>query len=225
MLERVDLGLPLLPMRGQHCMVIGAGGGLRIGVHKRRGQPRNGVQQIVLGVDSHLVRLDGACRGIDNHLALSAKLMADPSQPYLADVQDSARSPERLLGLVDKLGVHSVHQATVDLPCSLPQHSEDGHVMSSPTAGSAQSHPAATPATPRRTASDVNPSVRACSPSATSAAEPILRPTRMRYLGDGLVACEADDRRNAHRDEVRHRPRMREPGWPPHRQPAPRTPR
>jgi len=39
----------------------------------------------------------------------------------------------------------------------------------------------ATPPTPSRTASDVNPSVRACSPSAASAAEPILRPTRIRY--------------------------------------------
>ena len=59
-------------------MVIGARRVLRIGVHERRGQSRHGVQQIVLGVDRHLVCLDSTDGGIDNHLALSAELMADP---------------------------------------------------------------------------------------------------------------------------------------------------
>ena len=54
-------------------------------------------------------------------------------------------------------------------------------MITSPTTGSAQSQPTATPPAPSRTASEVKPSVRACSPSATSAAEPILRPTRIRY--------------------------------------------
>ena len=52
--------------------------------------------------------------------------------------------------------------------------------MSIPATGSAGRHPAATPAAPITTASEVKPSVRACNPSATSAAEPILRPTRIR---------------------------------------------
>ena len=54
-------------------------------------------------------------------------------------------------------------------------------VMSRPTIGSAAGQPRATPAAPTTTASEVSPSVRACSPSATSAAEPIRRPTRIRY--------------------------------------------
>ena len=37
------------------------------------------------------------------------------------------------------------------------------------------------PPTPSSTASDVKPSARACRPSATSAAEPIRRPVRIRY--------------------------------------------
>ena len=52
--------------------------------------------------------------------------------------------------------------------------------MSSPTAGSAQFQPIATPPAPASTAREVNPSVRACRPSATSAAEPIRRPVLMR---------------------------------------------
>ena len=38
-----------------------------------------------------------------------------------------------------------------------------------------------TPTVATTTPSDASPSVRAWSPSATSAADPILRPTRMRY--------------------------------------------
>src|SRR5205807_360643 len=53
-------------------------------------------------------------------------------------------------------------------------------VMSRPTTGSAQDQPIATPPAPTSTASEVNPSVRACRPSATSAAEPIRRPVLIR---------------------------------------------
>ncbi|CAM62681.1 Hypothetical protein MAB_2600 [Mycobacteroides abscessus ATCC 19977] len=54
-------------------------------------------------------------------------------------------------------------------------------MITSPMMGSAKGYPSATPAAPSTTASDVKPSVRAWRPSATRAAEPILRPTRMRY--------------------------------------------
>ena len=53
--------------------------------------------------------------------------------------------------------------------------------IASPTAGSAQLQPAHAPAAAATTASEVKPSVRACRPSATRAAEPIRRPTRIRY--------------------------------------------
>ncbi len=53
--------------------------------------------------------------------------------------------------------------------------------MRSPTSGSAIGKPRATPIAPATTASEVRPSVRAWYPSATSAAEPISRPTRIRY--------------------------------------------
>ena len=52
--------------------------------------------------------------------------------------------------------------------------------ISRPTIGSASGKPSITPIAPSTTASEVNPSVRACRPSATSAAEPIRRPTRIR---------------------------------------------
>jgi len=52
--------------------------------------------------------------------------------------------------------------------------------MINPTIGSANGKPRAMPPAPINTASEVNPSVRACNPSAISAAYPILRPTRIR---------------------------------------------
>ena len=53
-------------------------------------------------------------------------------------------------------------------------------VMSSPMMGSASGKPTATPPAPKSTASEVNPSVRACKPSAMRATEPMRRPARMR---------------------------------------------
>jgi hypothetical protein len=53
-------------------------------------------------------------------------------------------------------------------------------VIARPTSGSAQFQPSATPPAPASTPSEASPSVRACSPSATSAADPILRPVLIR---------------------------------------------
>ncbi len=63
-------------------------------------------------------------------------------------------------------------------------------VISRPTMGSAQAQPAATPAAASRTARLVNPSVRAWRPSATNAAEPIRRPTRIRYRATSSLPAE-----------------------------------
>src|SRR5206468_1638549 len=63
-------------------------------------------------------------------------------------------------------------------------------VISRPTTGSAQRQPIATPPAPASTASEVNPSVRACRPSATSAAEPILRPVLIRYLATSSLPAK-----------------------------------
>src|SRR3954467_6585815 len=80
-------------------------------------------------------------------------------------------------------------------------------VISRPTIGSASGKPSATPPAPASTASEVKPSVRACKPSATRAAEPICRPTRTGGAGadvpahadavdgDQFVAEEADEPR------------------------------
>ena len=67
--------------------MIGALLGLRVGVHQRRGQPRQSVQQVVFGVDRDLVGLDRAGTGIDDDLAFGAQMVPDPPQPDLAAAQ------------------------------------------------------------------------------------------------------------------------------------------
>ena len=96
-------------------MVVSSGLGLGIGVHQRGGQPGQGVQQVVLGSDRDLVRLDRAGPRVHRDLAFGAQLMADPAQPDLACTEDSRGGAEGLLGLVDQGRVDRVHQAPVDL--------------------------------------------------------------------------------------------------------------
>ncbi len=85
------------------------------------------MQQVVLGFDGDVVRLESARGTIDDDLALGSQLMTDPPQPDLAHIQYSGGRPERLLGLVDKFGVHSIHEAPVDLACCLAQHRKNGN--------------------------------------------------------------------------------------------------
>ena len=74
-------------MGRQDGVVVIASPGLRIGVHQRGGQPRQRVQQVVLGVDCDLVCLDCAGIGVDDDFAFGAQLVPDPAQPHLAHRQ------------------------------------------------------------------------------------------------------------------------------------------
>ena len=68
-----------------------------------------------------------------------------------------------------------------------------------------------TPMAPRTTASEVNPSMRACTPSATRAAEPIRPADPDAVDGHGLVAGEADQAGDQHPPEVVQRLRVEQP--------------
>src|SRR6188472_2187399 len=78
-------------------------------------------------------------------------------------------------------------------------------VISRPTIGSASGKPADTPIAPATTASEVMPSVRACSPSATNAADPVP------VAGHDLVAGEADQPGRDHHADARHRSGVEQP--------------
>src|SRR6185312_1234633 len=115
------------PMRSQDSVVIIACLSLRVGVHQRGGQPRQRVQQVVLGADRDLVRLDRADTAIDDDLTFGAQVVPNPAQPDLANPEHPWRCAQSLLNLIDQGRVGSVHQPPVDLPGRLPQHGQDGH--------------------------------------------------------------------------------------------------
>ena len=75
-----------------------------VGVDERGGQPRDRVQQGVLSADSDLVRLRGGDVRVDDYLAFSADLVADPAQPDLPGIQHAGGGAQGALGLVHERG-------------------------------------------------------------------------------------------------------------------------
>lgn len=112
-------------MRGQLSVIVNAFGCLRVSVYQRSGEARQPVQEEVLCLDGYLVCLDGGRIGSDHNLALGAQLMAEPTEPDVAYVQDSGHRTQRLFGLINKGRIDGVHQPTVDLSGRLAQHDQD----------------------------------------------------------------------------------------------------
>jgi hypothetical protein len=67
-------------------MIVGALGGLRVGVDEGGRQPGQRVEQGMLCGDGDLVALDGGGGGVDDDLAFGPELVADPAETDLPDV-------------------------------------------------------------------------------------------------------------------------------------------
>src|SRR6266851_8151352 len=89
------------PVIGKDMVRVGSAI-LGVSVDESGRQPRNGMQQVVLGADRDLVSLDGGDVRADDHFALGADLVPDPAQPYLADIQHAESGAQGALGLVDE---------------------------------------------------------------------------------------------------------------------------
>ena len=89
-------------------------------------EPRQCVEQLVLSLDRNGVGLNSGAIGRDHDLALGAQLVADPSQPDLADVEYAWHAAKDDLGTVDEGGIDGIHEPSVDLTGSLAQHHQDG---------------------------------------------------------------------------------------------------
>src|SRR5215472_16104489 len=144
------------------------------------GQSRYVCQQVIFGVVGEVMGGGDGELWIHLHVGLSAQRVADPSDAQFSNVFDAVHRADRVAGLVNELGFDGIHQAAPTRRMAERRTPRIATVISRPTTGSAHAHPSATPPAPTSTAREVNPSVRACSPSATSAAEPMRRPTRMR---------------------------------------------
>ena len=147
---------------------------------ERCGQAGDGMEEVVFCTDGDLVGLDGGDVGVGDDFVLGTEVV-DPAQADLPGVQNSRGEMQGLLGLAGEGGVDGVHEAPVDLAGGLAQDGQDGHGDEQSGGWVGQLQPSATPPAPASKAREVSPSVRACSPSASSAAEPILRPARIRH--------------------------------------------
>ena len=158
--------------------MVGAG---RAGVHGRRGQPAYLIEQVRLGVMGKVMRLDHRQVGRDRDVDLGAQACARSSG---SAAHGHRRCQSTLVTAAVAWSTRPGSTASINraptwrtAERSTPRIAT---VITSPMIGSACRQPNATPAAPSSTARLVNPSVRACRPSATSAALPIRRPTRIR---------------------------------------------
>ena len=118
--------------------------------------------------------------GVDVEFGVGVQPVPDPAHLDAAHAFHAGLGGQRRFGGVDESGSTPSMSRRNTSRTAVRRTARIATVMSSPTMGSASGKPSATPPAPKSTASEVNPSVRACSPSATSAAEPMRRPTRMR---------------------------------------------
>ena len=81
-------------MRGQQLVRITSGSGLRVGVHERRGQSRQGVPELVFRLHRDLVRRHGGGVAADFDLALGARVHTRQSALQHIDTCQ-ARSPAK----------------------------------------------------------------------------------------------------------------------------------
>ena len=197
---------------------MGVGGGFAgtvglvgVGVHERAGQPRDRVQEIVLGVDRDLMGRGGGEVGRDHDLALGPQLMADPAQPDLAGAEHAVGRPQGALGLVDEGGVDGVHQPPVDLAGRLAQHRQDGHgdEQADDRVGPLPAdRDAARPDEHRQRGQPVGAGMQAVGDQRGQADLP---PGADAIPGRQLVAREADERSDGDRNQVRHGPGAQQP--------------
>ena len=97
----------------------------RIGVDDGGGQPRDPVQEPMLGLLGHVVAFHHRQRRIDHDLALGPQGVTDPAQPDLAEAEHALGGQQLGLDPVDQLGVDGVHQPPVDLAGGIAQHDQD----------------------------------------------------------------------------------------------------
>jgi hypothetical protein len=190
---------------------VGVGGHVGVGVDQRAGQPRDGVQEIVLGVHRDLVRRRGGEAGPDDDLAFGPQLMADPAQPDLAGAEHPVGRPQGALGLVDEGGVDRVHQPPVDLAGRLAQHRQDRHgdEQADDRVGPVPAdRDAARPEEHGQRGQPVGAGVQAVGDQRRRADPPAGANA---VPGRQLVACEADQRRGGDRGQVGHGPGVQQP--------------
>ena len=151
-----------------------------VGVYDGGGEPRDDTHELRLALVRDGVGVGEARRGVDLEVGIGVDLVADPPHPDPAHPAYPVDPDEGGLGLFDEFGSMPSMRRRNTSREAVRRTRRIATVMTSPMTGSAQPHPMATPPALTTTASEVSPSVRAWWPSATSAAEPMALPSRIR---------------------------------------------
>ena len=134
----------------------------------------------IVGLVLELVEPADRHRRIAGHRGFHTEPVPEPAHPDGLDIVDTRHGPDGLFRAVDQGRVDAIQQAPVDAASRARQQQEYCGADQQPDDRIGQRESGPYPITPNTTASEVNPSVLACTPSATSAAERIRRPTRIR---------------------------------------------
>lgn len=98
---------------GERLVVVSPIRGGGVGVHQRRGHPRHGMNQLVLGVEGHLVRLDHRGCRVDDDGDLRAQPVPGPAQPQRSNLEHPVDLTQRGLGLIDQRRVDGIDEPVV----------------------------------------------------------------------------------------------------------------
>jgi hypothetical protein len=134
----------------------------------------------VFGVVCDSVGIGEAGGGVDVEFGVGVKSVSDPAHLDATHVCDPGFSGQGYFGGVDEFGVYGVHESAEDVADRGAQHGEDGDGDEQADDGVGERESECDTGSAEKHCQRVNPSVRAWSPSATRAAEPIRRPTPMR---------------------------------------------
>ena len=165
--------------RESHHLSVGAGAGScsRPAQRGRRdqcgGEFWDSVGEFVFGVVSDAVSVAEAQPRVDVQFDVRMQAMPDPSHPHTANRAHPGLRRQRLFSGVDQVGVDSVKEATEYVADCGAQDCQDRHGDDQADDRIGQREAERDTARENSTASEVNPSVRACNPSATSAADPM----------------------------------------------------
>lgn len=164
----------------ENLVMVGPGCGLGADVDGDGCEFRYFVEKPVVCVGGDVVGCDEIKPWVDHDPCFSGDPVPDPAKPDVFGLDYPGRGPERRRRLRGQPGVDRVHEAAVDVSRGAAQHSEDRHRDEESDERVGEREPCHDTDRAAHHGEGVNPSVRAWTPSATSAADPMCLPTRMR---------------------------------------------
>jgi hypothetical protein len=156
--------------------VVSAGTGVDGGL----GEAADVVEEAVVGFFGDGVGVGKAEVAVRDDFGFGSQLVPDPADADAVDGLDAVDRGQDPVHVVDQLGFNAVHEPPVDVAGGILEDEKNGDGDEQSDDGVGEPPAGGDTEGTDPTAREVRPSVRAWRPSATRAADPIWRPTRMR---------------------------------------------